>query len=102
MKKIFPLALMSMLGVALLPTAANAEVSAGKALHDKNCIACHASRFDDNGAAIYTRDNRRIDDLGALHTQVNRCKDNLGLTWFDDQVSDVTEYLNATYYKFDE
>ena len=102
MKKVLPLALMSVLGVVLLPAAAHADVSAGKALHDKNCIACHASRFDDNGAAIYTREDRRVNDLAALHTQVNRCKANLGLRWFDDEVKAVADYLNATYYKFDE
>ncbi|MCW8841662.1 MAG: cytochrome c [Gammaproteobacteria bacterium] len=100
MKKILGVALLPMLGAALLPAAALADLSRGEALHESQCIACHASRFDNNGAEIYTRDNRRVNDLAALHKQVNRCKNNLGLTWFDDEVKDVADYLNASYYKF--
>ena len=39
-------------------------------------------------------------DLAQLGKQVRFCKDAVGATWFDDEVDDVIEYLNATYYKF--
>ena len=68
-----------------------ADVSHGKSLQQENCMRCH----DD---AMYTRDNRKVTSLGGLKKQVMRCEQSLGLQWFDDDVADVTEYLNATYY----
>jgi len=85
---------------SLLPAIASADLQRGKNLHEQNCIACHASRFGNNGSEIYTRDNHRIASLPALQTQVRRCENNLGLTWFDDEVNDVVDYLNKNYYKF--
>lgn len=95
-------ALLPLLAAGLFSGSAVADADRGKALHEQQCIACHASRFGNNGADIYTRQDRRVNDLAALHKQVTRCKDNLSITWFDDQVSDVVEYLNASYYKFEE
>ena len=97
-RKKFALLLLS--GGLMIAANAEADVDRGKKLHNEQCIACHAARFGNNGADIYTRDNRRIHDLKGLRQQVNRCKDNLSITWFDEDVNDVVEYLNATYYHF--
>ena len=70
-----------------------ADIKNGKKLQQKNCMSCH----DDS---MYTRDNRRIKSLPALRTQVQRCESTLGLTWFDEEVDDVTAYLNQSFYKF--
>jgi len=70
-----------------------AEVENGGELHAESCIACHDS-------AMYTRENRRVQNLPGLGTQVRFCKDNLGITWFDDEVDDVVDYLNQSYYHF--
>jgi mono/diheme cytochrome c family protein len=86
---------------AALPlTVAKANAEHGMQLHDKNCISCHAARFGNDGTEIYTRPNHRIKNLAALKKQVNFCKDNIGLTWFDDDVDDVVKYLNKTFYQF--
>ena len=97
-RKKFALLLLS--GGLMIAANAEADVDRGKKLHNEQCIACHAARFGNNGADIYTRDNRRIHDLKGLRQQVTRCKDNLSITWFDEDVNDVVEYLNATYYHF--
>ncbi|MCF7994841.1 MAG: cytochrome c [Chromatiaceae bacterium] len=65
-----------------------------QALFDQNCTSCH-------GSEVYTRDDRRIGSLDALHGQVRMCEQNLNLTWFDDQVDAVTALLNREYYKFE-
>jgi len=70
-----------------------ADLRAGQALHDANCLKCHDS-------AVYTRDDRRVGSPAGLRKQVIRCEQSLGLTWFDEQIDDVVHYLNATYYKF--
>jgi hypothetical protein len=70
-----------------------ADTGHGKSLQQKNCMSCH-----DDG--MYTRDNRRVSSLDGLQKQVMRCEQSLGLKWFDDDVTAVTEYLNTSYYHF--
>jgi hypothetical protein len=70
-----------------------ADIGNGDDLHFENCTGCH----DDS---VYTRENRRVKSLAQLGTQVRFCRDAVGLTWFDDEVDDVIEYLNKTYYHF--
>lgn len=65
----------------------------GEILHSESCTGCHDS-------GVYTRENRRVQDLAGLGTQVRFCKDNLGVAWFDDEVGDVIGYLNKNYYHF--
>lgn len=79
-----------------------ADADRGEQLHNSQCIACHASRFGDNGAEIYTRTNRRVQSFEGLQSQVNRCKNNLQIVWFDEDVADVVAYLNRQYYKFEQ
>ena len=70
-----------------------ADIENGDDLHFANCTGCHDE-------SVYTRDNRNVRSLERLGKQVRFCKDTLGLTWFDDEVEDVVEYLNKTYYHF--
>ncbi len=70
-----------------------ADIENGDDLHFTSCTGCHDE-------SVYTRENRRVSSLPRLGTQVRFCKDSLGLTWFDDEVEDVIEYLNKTYYHF--
>jgi cytochrome c2 len=71
----------------------SADFDNGKTLHEENCVKCHDS-------SAYTRTQRRVNDLKQLGVQVRACKDNLGITWFDDEVDDVILYLNQQYYHF--
>ena len=79
----------------------NADMKNGKELHDSNCISCHASMMGGDGTGIYTRENKRIESYPALIKQVQRCRDSLGIPWPEDQVNDVVEYLNKSFYKFE-
>lgn len=86
------------LGLGLV-TAANAvDAKRGAALHNDKCVACHEARF--GGNAIYTRNDRRVNSYAGLKRQVNFCKDNLQIVWFDEDVADVVEHLNNTFYHF--
>ena len=51
-------------------------------------------------AEIYTRENRKIKTLEQLKKQVQQCELVNELAWFEEEVDDVTFYLNATYYLF--
>ena len=79
---------------------AKADVAAGKALADKNCVSCHASSYGGDGSAIYTREYRKVNTAKGLVAQVRNCNTNLGLKWFEDEELNVAAHLNQTYYKF--
>lgn len=99
MKRITTLSLL-LLGSLVTVGAEAADATRGATLHNEQCSACHAARFGNNGNDIYTRADHRVQSLSGLHQQVNRCKNNLQIVWFDEEVDDVVEYLNNTYYKF--
>jgi mono/diheme cytochrome c family protein len=71
-----------------------ADAARGKTLHDEHCMKCH-----DNG--VYTRENRFIKNREGLAKQVQRCQLSAGAQWFEEDVDDVVEYLNASFYKFE-
>ena len=71
-----------------------ADAARGKELHDEQCMKCH-------GTEVYTRSDHFIKDREALAKQVQRCQLSAGAQWFDDDVNDVVEYLNTTFYKFE-
>ncbi len=72
----------------------------GKALHDKNCIACHSSMTGGDGTMLYKRPDHRVKNRAQLESQVRRCESNLQLKWFDSEILDVAAYLNKQFYKF--
>jgi mono/diheme cytochrome c family protein len=69
------------------------DLKAGQTLHDAHCVKCH-------GSEVYTRADHRVTSLEGLRQQVQRCDANLELGWFDEELDNVSQYLNATYYKF--
>jgi len=70
-----------------------ADIDNGGELHSVSCTKCHDS-------AIYTREDKKVQSLSKLGTQVRFCKDNLGVTWFDEEVDDVIGFLNNKHYHF--
>ncbi|WP_353569806.1 cytochrome c [Candidatus Albibeggiatoa sp. nov. BB20] len=80
-----------------------AEISDGQKLHDKACLSCHDSMTNGKPEQIYTREDQvesSVEDLAGLKSRVQTCATNTGAQWFDDEVTQVVEYLNTTYYKF--
>ncbi len=72
----------------------------GKQLHEDNCIACHTSQMNGDANKMYTRPDRKVKSYQGLQKQVQKCRDTLDLTWFDEEVNDVVAYLNQTFYNF--
>lgn len=93
--KLLVLALGLHTGVALA-----ADANSGKSLHDANCIQCHAKLRGGDPDSIYTRADRRVQDITGLQKQVQRCKTSIGVAWSEQNMKDVVTYLNSTYYKF--
>jgi cytochrome c553 len=74
---------------ALLP----GDAAQGKAVHDKQCVACHDS-------SVYTRANRRVKSPEALIGQVNNCVRQTDTKLDRDQVNSLVKYLDESFYKF--
>ena len=83
------------------PLFAKADAAAGKVLHEKSCISCHAGSYGGDGSGIYTRDFTKVKTSKGLVAQVRNCNTMIGLKWFDDEELNVAAYLNQTYYKFE-
>jgi mono/diheme cytochrome c family protein len=89
-----------LVSVSLAQAEEMTAVEEGKALHDKNCLACHAGKTDNRPSQLYTRENRRVNDKEALQKQVEFCNEMLGLMLFDNEIQDIVTYLDTEYYQF--
>ena len=69
------------------------DISVGKELHQESCLECHKPE-------LYERPDRTVKTLKHLRSQVLSCAVNNDVEWFDEEIDDVTAYLNAFYYLF--
>jgi len=76
------------------------DAQKGKALVDKQCVACHVSMFKGDGSSVYTRADRKVKTASQLAARISGCNTNTGAGWFPEDEADVGAYLNKTYYKF--
>lgn len=66
----------------------------GKAFHDSaNCISCHSA------TSKHPYNPQKSDTWPKLVKAVNFCNDNLNAGMFEDEVEQLADYLNQTYYK---
>ncbi len=70
------------------------DIENGKTLHNENCTRCHQPD-------IYTHENSMIHSYTELNERIRQCEIMAEMAWFDDEINDVTAYLNETYYKFE-
>jgi len=67
--------------------------SRGGLLYETHCSACHASK-------IHWRKQRLATDWNSLKAQVRRWQASIGLNWSDEEITEVTHYLNRIHYRF--
>lgn len=65
----------------------------GKTLHNENCVRCH----DDS---MYTRKDRKTQSYSLLRERIVQCEIMTELIWFEEEIDDVTAYLNESFYHF--
>ena len=103
------LALGMALGMALaLPTAAdgpappfsNGDPKLGAPLASKDCVACHARRFDGDADRIYLRAERKVRTPAQLAAQISFCNTELSTGYFPDEEEHIAAFLNQSYYHF--
>ena len=85
-------ALLLSMSLAEVKAAAFAE-GRGEMLYQNHCIACHT-------AQVHWREQRLAKDWASLRVQVRRWERNTGLTWSDEDIEAVSQYLNQLYYQF--
>jgi len=69
------------------------DIESGKTLHNENCLRCH-------NVSQYTRENRIVNSFDELRTRISQCELSAELAWFDEEIDDVTAYLNNAFYHF--
>jgi mono/diheme cytochrome c family protein len=79
-------------GLAFSSPASLAEFDRGQALYENHCMECHESW-------AHTRDGRHVTSLDVLRKRVAAWSIHTGLGWSDDEVDDITDYLNRQFYQ---
>ena len=69
------------------------EGQRGKLLYETHCNACHTSK-------IHWREQKLATDWVSLKAEVSRWQASIGLSWSEEEITDVTHYLNAAHYDF--
>jgi len=67
--------------------------SRGELLYATHCSACHTAK-------IHWREQELATDWNSLKVQVRRWQTSIGLEWSEEEITDVTNYLNAVHYGF--
>lgn len=69
------------------------QATTGELLYTKNCITCHT-------AQVHWRERKLAADFKSLQAEVNHWQTLLSLDWSNQEIEDVSEYLDALYYHF--
>ena len=86
------LASCAVIGGLTLALSARAE-SRGELLYSTHCIECHTSQ-------MHWRDKKLATNWDSLKAQVQRWQATATLGWNEQDVVEVTRYLNDTFYRF--
>lgn len=86
----------SLLIAGLMATTSSfAGAEEGKTMFDEaKCIECHNTSDFAN--------SKKVHNFKQLEQRVQACQLNTDAGWFDEDVTDVADYLNKDFYKFKE
>jgi cytochrome c553 len=79
---------------------AQGDAAQGKAISDKDCVACHARQFNGDADRIYLRPERRVKTPAQLAAQIAYCNTQLSTQYFPEEEAHLAAYLNGRYYHF--
>lgn len=79
--------------VAELRAQALRDPGRGELLYSTHCIACHTGQ-------VHWRHNSIVTDWQSLQSQVRRWQDVSGLGWSEEDIAEVSRYLNARHYDY--
>jgi cytochrome c5 len=69
------------------------DAGRGRALYESQCASCHSQ-------SVHGREKRVARDFEAVRAWVERWNASLALRWGEEEIEDVTVYLNGAYYRF--
>ena len=69
------------------------DAARGRALYESHCSSCHSE-------SVHGREKREARDFEAVRAWVARWNTSLTLRWGEEEIEDVTLYLNGAYYRF--
>jgi mono/diheme cytochrome c family protein len=81
------------LGVGFQVPAGAADFERGKTLYSARCVGCHDK-------SVHNRNARKALTVEGIKAQVRRWDGLLGGAWREEEVNDVTSYLNELYYRY--
>ena len=79
--------------MAVFSTPAAEEFDRGEALYENHCRECHESW-------AHTRDGRHVTTVNGLRGRVAAWSIHTNLQWSQEEIDDVTDYLNQQFYQF--
>ena len=79
--------------MTVLGAGVSGDAERGRGLYEQRCTQCHAQ-------SVHARAKRAARDFNEVREWVQRWSEYLSLAWGDEEVEDVTFYLNATYYRY--
>lgn len=89
-----PIAILTACAALLVAGAASgADPDRGRGLYEQRCGECHAE-------SVHGRAKRVARDFDGIQGWVKRWNETLGLRWNDEDIDDVTVFLNSRYYRF--
>lgn len=69
-----------------------AEFDRGAALYENHCTACHDPQ-------LHKRETHHVTTLADLRARVAAWSIHSGLNWSDEDIDDVTDFLNRRFYR---
>lgn len=90
-RHLLTLLLMAVPCVSLAAEIDESKMSRGELLYRNHCIECHTQQ-------IHWREARIAKDTIGIKHQVTRWQDAIGVRWSEEEINDVSRYLNRTYY----
>ncbi len=96
LKSGFAALLTSLCTVLVLPQAiAEEQFDRGQALYEHHCMSCHESW-------AHTREGRHVRTISELRARTEAWSIHSRLDWSAEEVNDVTDYLNRTFYQLEQ
>lgn len=87
-------AVIAAFAMLLVPRGASgADAARGAILYEARCGECHSE-------SVHGRTKRVAADFDDVRRWVKRWNENLGSRWGDEEIDDVTFYLNKAYYRY--
>jgi len=74
-------------------TANATDAARGKLIYETNCNECH-------GKSVSERPNKKAKSISDIRHWVLRWESYKGYQWTNEEIEDVTQYLNSRFYKY--